>query len=104
MPAVNHKLLRDKRDELDLSNGQLAELIGISYKYLSNVLNGANRPSMRVVHRFSRVLKVPVEDIAAKPNGDPSEPPKQPSRPAGPAKRQTTERTKSPRRAAESAA
>lgn len=97
MPAVNHKLLRERRDELDLSNGELAELVETSMKYLSNIVSGVNNPSMRIVHRFSRALQLDVDqilDTAAKPTGDPSDPPQQPSRPAGPARRQDTEQEK----------
>jgi transcriptional regulator with XRE-family HTH domain len=104
MPAVNFTLLRDRRDELEISNDELAVAIGRSKKYIENVLCGSDAPSMRVVHGFARVLKMNFQIILAKPTGDPSDPPKQPDRPTGPAKRQTTERTKGPRRAAEDAA
>lgn len=98
MPAINHKLLRKRRDELDLSNGELAGLAEVNYKYLSNILSGGDEPSMRIIHRLSRALDLSVEAILAKPQGDPSEPPTQPSRPAGTPKRQATERTTRPRR------
>lgn len=97
MPAVNHELLRSKRDELDLSNGDLAKLVDTTANYVSNVLRGADEPSMRLVHRFARALKLDADEIVAtdaRPTGDPSDPPKQPTRPAGPARRQDTETTK----------
>lgn len=102
MPAVNHKLLRSRRDELDLSNGDLAGLVEISDTYLRNIVSGVNNPSMRIVHRFARALDLPVDDIVAadaKPTGDPSDPPVQPSGPKAPPKRQDKEKTTSPRRA-----
>ncbi|MFD6069317.1 helix-turn-helix transcriptional regulator, partial [Amycolatopsis lurida] len=92
--AVNFPLLRNTRDELDLSNSELADQVKISPKYLENVLCGADQPSMRLVHRFSRVLDLAVDDIVAtkaKPTGDPSDPPTQPGRPPGPPRRQDTE-------------
>jgi transcriptional regulator with XRE-family HTH domain len=95
MPAVNFTLLRDKRDELDLSNPDLAAKVKCSTRYLENVLYGIDPPSMRLIHRFARELDLDVDQIvAAKPTGDPSDPPKQPSRPAGPARRQDIETTK----------
>jgi len=106
MPAVNFSLLRDKRDELDLSNPALAAKVECTPKYLENVLCGADNPSMRLIYRFSRVLDIPVEEIvAAKPTGDPSDPPKQPNGGSkAPAKRQDAEKTTAPRRNAAGAA
>ncbi|MFJ1765009.1 helix-turn-helix domain-containing protein [Amycolatopsis sp. NPDC088138] len=104
MPATNHQFLRSRRDELDLSNGELAARIGRSTKYLSNIISGVDEPSMRVIHRIAVALDVDVSDVLAKPKGDPSEPPKQPGRPSGPGKRQTKEPTRGPRRATEDAA
>jgi transcriptional regulator with XRE-family HTH domain len=99
MPAVNHKLLRERRDELDLSNGDLAGLAKIDYTYLRNIVSGVNKPSMRVIHRLSRALDLPVERIvAAKPTGDPSDPPTQPTGPKSPPKRQDSEKRSAPKR------
>lgn len=77
MPAVNHKLLRDRRDELDLSNGDLAGLVKIDYTYLRNIVSGVDQPSMRLIHRFSRALNLGVDQIVlteAKSTGDPADP------------------------------
>lgn len=81
MPAVNGARLRDRRDERDLSNADLAKLVGISDGYLRNILAGVDEPSNRVIYRFARVLDIPVDEIKAgkrTPQGDPSEPPTQP--------------------------
>ena len=105
MPAVNFTLLRGKRDELDLSNPALAAKVECTTKYLENVLCGTDNPSMRLIHRFSRALGLPIEQIvAAKPTGDPSDPPKQPNGGSkAPPKRAATERTTSPKRASDKA-
>lgn len=100
MPPTNHQTLRSRRDQLDLSNAELAAKAGVNPDYLVNIICGVDNPSMRVIHRLSRVLKLPVEDILAKPTGDPSDPPKQPANePKGPPTRQEREPTKGPRRA-----
>jgi transcriptional regulator with XRE-family HTH domain len=81
MPAVDHLRLRDRRDELDLSNAELARRLEISEGYLGNILYGTDEPSRRLIYRFSRVLEVPVKQVEAArrtPQGDPSEPPEQP--------------------------
>lgn len=104
MPAVNYTLLRDKRDELDLSNPDLAAKVKCSTKYLENVLYGIDAPSMRLIHRFAREFGIPVEEIvAAKPTGDPSDPPAQPSGPKAPPKRQHSEKRTAPKRATDKA-
>ncbi|MEC3975104.1 helix-turn-helix domain-containing protein [Amycolatopsis sp. H20-H5] len=101
MPAVNHPRLVDRRDELDLSNPELADRMGISKGYLENILYGVDEPSMRVIHRFTRVLGLGLHEVRRTPDGDPSGPPKQPpTSPAGPPKRGTTEKKTGPRRAA----
>jgi len=81
MPCVDTYRLRDRRDELDLSNTELARRLDISEGYLRNILCGVNTPGRRVVYRLSRALDLPVSLIEAgkrTPNGDPSEPPIQP--------------------------
>lgn len=107
MPPVNFERLRDRRDELDLSNEALAEQMGLSQGYAENILYGTDEPSMRVIYRFSRVLDLPVKEIVvADPDPDPnpaSEPePAQPARekdPAGPpARRNGRDDRRGPRR------
>lgn len=93
MPAVNFELLRDKRDELDLSNEDLAAKLNLSYGYVANILGGRDKPSRRVIRRFERVLGL-AEGTAEsqgqrQPKGDPSEPPVQPkNEPTAPPKRE----------------
>lgn len=107
MPPVNTEVLKERRDQLDLSNAELAELVKISPDYLRNVICGADDPGRRLIHRFSRVLGIPVGTIEAAgertPQGDPSEPPVQPpNAPKAPPSRQVKEK-KAPRRAHDSA-
>lgn len=77
MPAIHTDLLKARRDELDLSNPQLARLVKITPAYLVNVLCGSDQPSMRLVHRFARVLSLAwqqiVVDIKAVPEDETTE-------------------------------
>lgn len=101
MPRINHDLVRARRDELDLSNAALASKLGLATGSVENIVCGAVLPSMRAVHRMSRVLDIPVHKIVASdvgqdgertPQGDPSEPPVQPkNEPKGPTRRQDRE-------------
>lgn len=77
MPPINIPRVRDRRDELDLSNRDLAERVDISEGHLRNILAGSDCPSRRVMYRFSRALGLPLAEIAAgnrTAHGDPSEP------------------------------
>ncbi|MCI2421473.1 helix-turn-helix transcriptional regulator [Saccharopolyspora sp. K220] len=108
MPPVNATRLRDRRDELDLTNTELARRVGTSQGYVENILCGADAPSKRVIYRLSRVLDLPVDEIEAgrrTPQGDPSEPPVQPpNAPTHPPRRQDHEPGKtSPQRVTSSA-
>lgn len=69
MPAVDTVRLRDRRDELDLSNAELAARLQMSRKYVENILYGYDTPSRRVIHRFSRVLDLPVHEIEVAEQG-----------------------------------
>lgn len=101
MPAVDHVKLRERRDELDLSNADLAQRLGIATNYLVNILCGTNDPGPRLIHRLSRELDIPREEFdlgKRSPKGDPSEPPKQPpNEPTGPKGRPAKEPTGPPR-------
>lgn len=104
MPPVNRERLKQRRDERDLSNKELAELVKISPRYLDNVLCGVDKPSQRLIYRFARELELPVEELEViedgkrTPKGDPSEPPVQPpNTPTAPPRRPTSEPT-GPRR------
>lgn len=97
--------LRERRDELGLTNNDLAHALKISYGYLSNILGGTDAPSNRVVHQLAKQLRMPVDAVRAQvrevrgvpvttmverggkqggTQGDPSTPPVQPPRPKRP--------------------
>lgn len=106
MPAVNFERLRDRRDELGLTNARLAELVGKSQGYVENILYGTDEPSRQVMYRLRDALNLPMSEIEADkrdepPQGDPSEPPVQPpTGPSGPPKRRNGARDeRGPRRA-----
>lgn len=49
----------DRRDELDLSNREVASRMGISEGYLRNILSGSDSPGRRRVYALERALRLP---------------------------------------------
>ncbi len=102
--GINFSILRDRRDEFDLSNAKLAELVEISEGYLANILCGKDKPSNRIIHRFARVLDLPFEEIKGSTPTEEPQPPKPSKDPSAPPSRKTTKKAPKRVRAKEAAA
>jgi transcriptional regulator with XRE-family HTH domain len=57
--------LRQIRRQKDLTQEQLAEAVGISVEFLSNIERGINAPSFETLEKLSEVLTVPVAEFFA---------------------------------------
>lgn len=55
--------LRYLRRKKDLTQEQLAESVGISVEFLSNIERGKNAPSFQTLERISLALSVPVKRL-----------------------------------------
>lgn len=103
MPFPNGARIRERREELDLSTGELADRLGISQGFLRNIEGGHDPASNRVLHRIARHLAVSVDELMRTSGGEgiPDPPPPQPKNlPTHPPKRQDSEGGKTgPRRA-----
>jgi len=55
------KRLRYIRRDKDLTQEQLAEAVGISVEFLSNLERGVNAPSFETIEKLASVLKVRVQ-------------------------------------------
>jgi putative transcriptional regulator len=55
--------LRDLREKAGLTQGQLAELVGVSRKTINTVENGVFVPSTVVALKIARTLGQPVEAL-----------------------------------------
>ena len=55
------KRLRYIRRHKDLTQEQLAEAVGISIEFLSNLERGVNAPSFETLEKLATVLEVPVQ-------------------------------------------
>jgi transcriptional regulator with XRE-family HTH domain len=85
MARCNFELLRDRRDELDLSISDIAASTGRSYGYIANILYGRDEPGQATIYALERAVGLPKGALTAeRPQGDPSEPPAQPPNRRGP--------------------
>src|SRR5262245_50962665 len=57
------KRLRYLRRLRDLTQEQLAEAVGISVEFLSNMERGVNAPSFETLERLGEVLQVPIHEL-----------------------------------------
>jgi putative transcriptional regulator len=55
--------LKDKRGEADLTQAELAALVGVSRKTVNTVENGVFVPSTTLALKLARALGVPVETL-----------------------------------------
>ena len=55
--------LREAREGLGLTQGQLAELVGVSRKTINTVENGIFVPSTVIALKLARALNEPVERL-----------------------------------------
>ena len=63
MPERLANRLKDKRAELGLTQGQLAERVGVTRKTVNTVENGVFTPSTLLALKLARALKEPVERL-----------------------------------------
>jgi len=57
------KRLRRIRRNKDLTQEQLAELVGVSVDFVSNIERGKSAPSFPTIERLAEVLEVPLEEF-----------------------------------------
>jgi transcriptional regulator with XRE-family HTH domain len=93
------KLLRQRREEADLSLPELGAMVRMAPRYLGNIERANDpTPSTRKQRQLAKALNCP----ALSPEGGatyPDEPPKQPKGPKGPVRRQEKEQDhKGPKR------
>lgn len=55
--------LAEYRDKMDLTQEQLAEMVGISQSHYAKLENGQRLPSLKVLHALSQVFGVKMGDI-----------------------------------------
>jgi len=56
-------VLKEIRDKRGMTQGQLAKKVGVHLVTISRIETGARQPSMDLLHRLAKVLKVKVGDL-----------------------------------------
>lgn len=62
------KRLRKIRREKDITQEQLAETIGVTGEFISNLERGKSAPSFETVEKLAEALGVDVEELFRKPS------------------------------------
>lgn len=60
--AIGNKIQK-RRKELDLTQEDLAEKVGISRAYMGFIEQGRNAPSLEVLEKISKHLKISLKDL-----------------------------------------
>jgi len=55
--------LRQIRRQKDLTQEQLAEAVGVSVEFISNIERGISAPSFETLEKLTAVLQVPVHEL-----------------------------------------
>jgi transcriptional regulator with XRE-family HTH domain len=55
--------VRERMAELELSQSDLAELLGVTRSYVSQILGGHRRPGLDTLETFSKALKTKPENL-----------------------------------------
>lgn len=55
--------IRELRKKQEISQEKLAELVKIDYSYLNEIEAGKRNPSLKVVSKLSRALKVSLPEL-----------------------------------------
>jgi len=61
-------IVKELRTQKDMSQGKLAELVGVTRQTIISLEKGSYVPSLLLAMRISEVLEVPIETIFIKEN------------------------------------
>ena len=57
------KKLREARLKKNLSQGDVARILGVHRTYISGLERGRRNPSLLTVQKLAKALRVPIEDL-----------------------------------------
>jgi len=60
LPRVLGRKIQKRRKEMELTQEELADKVGISRAYMGYIEQGRNAPSLEVLEKIARVLRTPI--------------------------------------------
>lgn len=63
LPKTIGKRVQKRRSEVGYTQEKLAEMIGISRAYMGFIEQGRNAPSLEVLQKIAKALKIPLKDL-----------------------------------------
>ena len=63
LPKSLGKKIQKKRKDLGLTQDELAEKVGISLTYMGFIEQGRYAPSLEVLNKIAKALKIPLSDL-----------------------------------------
>lgn len=63
LPRVLSKKIRKRRKELDITQENLAEKIGVSRVYIGYLEQGRNVPSLEILEKIAKALKIKLSEL-----------------------------------------
>lgn len=63
LPRVLGKRVQKARKQIGLTQEDIADKIGISRAYMGYIEQGRNAPSLEIIEKLAKVLKVSIKDM-----------------------------------------
>ena len=63
LPKVLSKRIKKRRNELGITQEELAEKIGVSRVYVGYVEQGRNTPSLEILEKIAKALKIKLSEL-----------------------------------------
>ncbi|AKM82915.1 hypothetical protein A2422_03005 [Candidatus Woesebacteria bacterium RIFOXYC1_FULL_31_51] len=61
LPKVLGKKIQKRRNQIGLTQEELADKVGISRAYMGYIEQGRNGPSLEVLSKIARILKISID-------------------------------------------
>lgn len=63
LPKIISKRIKKRRNELGMTQEDLAEKVGVSRVYIGYVEQGRNTPSLEILEKIAKALKVKLSEL-----------------------------------------
>jgi len=63
LPKIISKRIKKRRNDLGMTQEDLAEKVGVSRVYIGYVEQGRNTPSLEILEKIAKVLKVRLSEL-----------------------------------------